>query len=355
MTRACSFVYVFTSSYHILRISSSSSRPLSWMQKNMKRHEKPLKQRAWTHHVSMARSLLVLFWKGNVEASNLRMTWKGEETTRFMTMSAALTRLSLDTFMITYTFYTFLSTRSTFNFFSSSFVWYNKRKEGRKNGEAGERGVDWESLRRSGGWLRWRGKQPFNPSHPPNVFLHNFTKVYHRAISTFTFCFACLLRRAVNNSCIHGRSSSLLYFYIFHGRASDVNLPTAGDIDREPDEELFGDEIGLIDCWLFCGNGCAPGPGCDDTLFGGGCWEGGWLLAAKFAAFSSALFWAAAAASCCKEREGKIIVIRMTQTCSRARDENFSHIIHHTWLRAASFIRSFIAFYKFNDVIELCT
>lgn len=27
-----------------------------------------------------------------------------------------------------------------------------------------------------------------------------------------------------------------------------MNLPTAGDIDREPDEELFGDEIGLIDC-----------------------------------------------------------------------------------------------------------
>lgn len=31
-------------------------------------------------------------------------------------------------------------------------------------------------------------------------------------------------------------------------RVAMMNLPTAGDIDREPDEELFGDEIGLIDC-----------------------------------------------------------------------------------------------------------
>jgi hypothetical protein len=35
---------------------------------------------------------------------------------------------------------------------------------------------------------------------------------------------------------------------IFEVKMVVINLPTAGDIDREPDEELFGDEIGLIDC-----------------------------------------------------------------------------------------------------------
>lgn len=81
----------------------------------------------------------------------------------------------------------------------------------------------------------------------------------------------------------------------------DNNLPTAGDIERDPDDELFGEEIGLIDCcWLFCGNDCAPGPGCEETLFDG-CWAGCWILAAKLAEFSIALFWAAAAASCCND------------------------------------------------------
>lgn len=92
--------------------------------------------------------------------------------------------------------------------------------------------------------------------------------------------------------------------YEWEERVAMMNLPTAGDIDREPDEELFGDEIGLIDCWLFCGNDCAPGPGCADTLFGG-CCGGNWLLAAKFEVFSVELFWAAAAASCYKTKNNK--------------------------------------------------
>lgn len=79
------------------------------------------------------------------------------------------------------------------------------------------------------------------------------------------------------------------------------DLPTAGDIERDPDDELFGEEIGLID-WLFGGCDCAPGPDCccccdaPPTLFGGGGW---WPLFELFGVELVLLFWAAAAASCC--------------------------------------------------------
>lgn len=73
--------------------------------------------------------------------------------------------------------------------------------------------------------------------------------------------------------------------------------PTAGDIDREPDEELFGDDMGLIGCCV--GNDCwFPGKPVCDTLFadGGGCCC--WFVIAILEEFSLELFWAAAAASC---------------------------------------------------------
>jgi hypothetical protein len=70
-------------------------------------------------------------------------------------------------------------------------------------------------------------------------------------------------------------------------------LPTAGDIDREPDDELFGDEIGLID-WLFC---WSAAPGCEDALFGGKDCDCCWLFDAKLEAFSVELFCTAAAAA----------------------------------------------------------
>lgn len=74
------------------------------------------------------------------------------------------------------------------------------------------------------------------------------------------------------------------------------NLPTAGDIDREPDDELFGDEIGLIGCCCCVGIDWAPG--CEALFVGSGC-VGCWLDTARLEVFSLELFWAAAAASCC--------------------------------------------------------
>lgn len=66
-------------------------------------------------------------------------------------------------------------------------------------------------------------------------------------------------------------------------------------MDREPDDELFGDDIGLIG-WVFC---WTPAPGCEDTLFGGNdCWDCCcWLFVAALEAFSDEFCAATAAAA----------------------------------------------------------
>lgn len=77
-------------------------------------------------------------------------------------------------------------------------------------------------------------------------------------------------------------------------------------MDREPDDELFGDDIGLIG-WLFC---WTPAPGCEDTLFGGNdcCWLFVAMLEAFSVEFCAAAAAAAAAASACKNDKRKLII-----------------------------------------------
>lgn len=56
-----------------------------------------------------------------------------------------------------------------------------------------------------------------------------------------------------------------------------INSPTAGDIDREPDDELFGEDMGLIGCCCCADIDCVPGgsPVCEALFDGGSCDCGG--------------------------------------------------------------------------------